>query len=217
MSFPRVSAFSGLASPLVLAGASLAFGALRPTYSPVAQTISELAEVGAPHSAEMVVAGFLLPGALMAIFGYGMMRSFGQGGKLALRALPFLLVGLGWFGAGVFPCGPCRGNEYNTTTSLHYLFASILEFSIVIQPFALRRRLADPARWPAWFPRYSLVTGFVIIVIYAMLTSSFGVAELMAYSGAFQRMFFAVFFVWMAGVALPFARGIPATKAAAPS
>jgi hypothetical membrane protein len=49
--------------------ATVVFGALRPSYSHVANTISELGAVGTPNATAWNVLGFMLPGVLIAITG----------------------------------------------------------------------------------------------------------------------------------------------------
>jgi hypothetical protein len=189
---------------------------MRPGYSHASETISQLAEVGTPNSVSMAILGFLVAGALIAEFGYGMMRAFGSEGKLAMAALPIVPVGLGWVGAGIFPCGPCLGPDYNTQTSVHFLFATIVEVSLIVSPFALRKRVRGDSRWPEWFPQFLLVAGLADLVLWLFLSASFGVPALGEFTGVLQRAFFAVFFVWILILAWPFARGTADAGAPAP-
>lgn len=211
-----LDAWAGIAAPFWLMAVVVLFGALRPGYSHVGQTISELAEVGTPNSTPVVILAFFVTGALIAEFGYGMMRAFGSGGTLTRAALPIALVGLGWVGAGVFPCGPCRGPDYNTQTTIHLLFATIMEVSIVVSPFMLRKLVRADPRWPAWFPRFLLLDGLATLTVWVLLSVSFGVPVLGEFSGALQRVFFTLFFAWILVLAWPFARG-PAAGPQAPT
>ncbi len=203
----RLEAWAGIAAPFWLFGAVAVLGAFRPGYSHVSQTISELAEVGTANSTAAVVAAFLVAGALIAEFGYGMMRAFGRDGKMAMAAVPIALVGLGWVGAGVFPCGPCRGTDYNAQTIIHLLFDTVTEISIIASPFLLRKLVRGDPRWPAWFPRFLFVEGVTSLVVWLLLSSSFGMPGLGDFSGALQRVYFAIFFSWLLLLAWPFARG----------
>src|SRR5689334_23760729 len=71
----RVAGFLGLGAWVLFWAASVALGALRPAYSHVVNTISELGAIGTPNAAAWNIFGFMLPGALLALAGATIART----------------------------------------------------------------------------------------------------------------------------------------------
>jgi hypothetical membrane protein len=65
----RLIGFLGLSACVLFWTASVVFAALRPSYSHLANTISELGAVGTSHATAWNVLGFIIPGVLLAMTG----------------------------------------------------------------------------------------------------------------------------------------------------
>ena len=124
----RLMGLLGIGAWVLFWGASLALGALRPSYSHVANTISELGAVGTPRAAVWNVVGFIIPGALLAICGAGIARATTSGPSLTRTlATVFLVVsGLAIAGQGVMPAVMVDGVADVTSTSTRGHFISSL-------------------------------------------------------------------------------------------
>jgi hypothetical membrane protein len=91
--------------------ASIVFGALRPSYSHVTNTISELGAIGTPHATVWNVCGFIVPGILLAVVGAAIARSANSTPSLSRAFATSLLVlsGLAVAGQGLLPAVMANG------------------------------------------------------------------------------------------------------------
>src|SRR5215469_5709267 len=95
----------GIAAWILFWSASIVFGALSPSYSPVVNTISQLGAIGTPHATLWNVFGFIIPGILLAVVGAVIARaanltpSFSR----ALATILLALSGLAVAGQGLMP------------------------------------------------------------------------------------------------------------------
>jgi len=89
---------------MVLLG-TLYFGSLRPGYSHVSNTISELGEAGAPQ-AHLVAFGFFLPVGLIVWLALWLAHLHRPGQETSLVLLTLSGLGTGYVVAAFFPCDP---------------------------------------------------------------------------------------------------------------
>lgn len=175
-------AWCGLLAPLLLGVALLGVTLLRPDYSQLAQAISELGMPGAPFAAAWNGVGFLLVGALIVAFAWGLRRGTGR------RLVPALVAasGLGWMGLGLAPAAV--GFARSPQTTLHFVMVALnfLPFLVGAFAFALQQR-AHP-RWRRW-------AGLSALIGLIALGSFFIPATVPA--GLSQRIGIGAYFVWI--------------------
>jgi hypothetical membrane protein len=182
----------------------LALAAMRPDYSHLHQAISELGAVGAPRMWVWNIGGYILPGLLLAAFGWGLVRRFEPGSRW--RAGLLALAGVGLALAGAVPAD--MDHRQGLQTVVHLAAGSLLSAIawatglILLSILALRTR-ADIA--------------LSCLVALAALVGTFFLYGLWPDTPALvQRISFVVFFGWYLAAALLLAlRPLPAPSASA--
>jgi len=84
---------------------TLYFASLRPDYSHISRTISELGEAGAPH-ANQVSFGFFLPVGLLVSLALWLVRREASDKYASFALIALSSLGLGYAMAAFFPCDP---------------------------------------------------------------------------------------------------------------
>jgi len=190
----------GVVGPSLFALAVIVCGALRSEYSHVTQFISELGETGGENAALMQYAGFILPGAFIALFAIPFWRAFRSAGVLAvLVALLVAIHGVAKIAAGSFSCDlGCTPKIPSMDHVRHQQAAHVGLFALTAAAFLcvfLFKRFAAWKRLRA----YTLATGiFAIIFAVAMVVS----IESRSATGLFQRLFVGGLYLWLVIVAL---------------
>ena len=120
--------FLGIGAWVLFWAASVVFGAFRPSYSHIVNTISELGAIGTPHAAAWNVVGFIIPGTLLAIVGAAVARSANTKPSLSRTIATVLLVlsGLAVAGQGIMPAEMANGVADVTSASTRGHFISSL-------------------------------------------------------------------------------------------
>jgi hypothetical membrane protein len=202
----RLLLVSGAIGPLLFVVAFLIEGATRPDYSPLRHPISSLSigELG-----WMQVANFLITGALLLAFAFGLRRVL-----LPSRSIwgPLLVgfVGIGLIGAGIFTADPLNGYPPGTPLIptirtdhgvLHDLFGIPVFLGLPIACILFSRRFAKVGErgWAA----YSAFTGVAMFAIFLLARLGFrqtpGFSD---FAGLFQRLTLIIGFTWIALIAL---------------
>ena len=124
----RLIGLLGIGAWVLFWAASAALAALRPSYSHVVNTISELGAVGTPHAAIWNVVGFIIPGLVLAISGAAIARAATTAPSLSRGLATALLVvsGLAVAGQGVMPAEMVNGVADVTSASTRGHFISSL-------------------------------------------------------------------------------------------
>jgi len=183
----RLFALSGVIGPILFTGVVIIVGLLRPGYSHVSQTISELGEVGAPY-ATIQDANFVVFGLLVIAFAYGLHKGIGDGKGSKIG--PILVAMFGGFpglGSAIFPL----------PSPLHLPVGATGFFTIMIAPLMISRRLKQDSRWQG-YRLYSLATGVTAVILFLVLLTGQGGP----WSGALQRIFLAPLFIWIEVMAI---------------
>ena len=186
---------AGIAAPVLWLSAFVYIGSLHPNYNYYRQYISELAARGAPTQFLMQVAGFLLPGLMVAAF--GVLVGLSAHTRLAGIGAALLIVsGIARVAAGVFPLDPCctptapsfGQGMHNAvgTASVLAMGAAVLVWCAVAE-----RTFTTRAHWFRW---YSLAT-FVAATTLPWWLIRFGSDP--ANVGLFQRASFGVLNLWL--------------------
>ena len=186
----------GILAPVLWVTVFLAVGSLRADYSHRRQYISALAERGSSTQHLMQVAGFLVPGIMLAGFGIAMGLSSGSMAA-GVSASLVTVAGLAKVIAGIFVLDPCcsavpasMSNQiHNVSGAIHFLTlvcAAALCGVSGTTPFGKR---------VPWFTSYSLVTVILAVSLPPLLIST-GIAG-SGDAGLFQRASFGVLNLWV--------------------
>jgi hypothetical membrane protein len=124
----RQIGFLGVGAWILFWAASVVFGALRPSYSHVVNTISELGAVGTPHATAWNVLGFIVPGVLLAIVGATIARAANvqRSSSRTIATALLALSGLAVAGQGLMPAEMVNGVADVTSASTRGHFISSL-------------------------------------------------------------------------------------------
>jgi len=187
------AALAGLASPIVLAAATILVAAGRPDYSPVRDAISELAAVGRPGGALARWLGVIPAGVLTALAAPAAYRVFGPGGLSRWGAAVQALAGAAFVGTALSPWVGAATDLAPAQNRLHLALA-LAGFALLgLAPllFGLHRR--PPAR--RWWSWGSLAASAAVFAF------GFGLAR-PPDLGLFQRAALASFYIWLIAVCL---------------
>jgi hypothetical membrane protein len=115
--------------------------AIRSDYSHLHQAVSELGAVGAPHMWAWNILGYVVPGLMLAVFGWSLVRRLRPGSRVAAALLA--LSGIGMAAAGLIPAD--MNDRRGLLTSLHIVGSSLsvlawLPSMIVVAALARRTR-----------------------------------------------------------------------------
>jgi hypothetical membrane protein len=107
----RQMGFSGIAAWILFWSATVVFGALRPAYSHIVNTVTELGAVGTPNAVLWNVFGFIVPGVLSAVAGVGIARAVNPVPSPSRTAATvcLALAGLAIAGQGLMPAEMVNG------------------------------------------------------------------------------------------------------------
>ena len=124
----RYIGFFGIGAWLLFWLASIVLAALRPSYSHVANTISELGAIGTPNATLWNVFGFVVPGILLAVTGATIAHAANADRSVSrtLAIGSLLLSGLAIAGQGVMPAAMANGIADVTDASTRGHFISSL-------------------------------------------------------------------------------------------
>jgi hypothetical membrane protein len=155
---------TGVIGPVLWAAAVIYCGAIRPSYDPVRQFISELAERGSSTEYLMRVAGFCLPGLLAAVYGISLL------GIQPSSAVALLIIasGLARFIAGVFPCDAgCPTVNPSFSQVIHNIAALVGALALLLAALFCFLRPEDlgASRPFAWYSIASFLIGLTFWVL----------------------------------------------------
>jgi hypothetical membrane protein len=189
----RLLTTGGIIAPLLWVAALVYSGSVFPGYSHSHQYISELAAQGSPTQRVMQIAGFILPGLLVAGFGL----SIGLSTREILVGIGACLVTLSGVvraAAGVLPCDPgCRVISASSLQRFHdfsgttHLLTALIASAVWIVISGRPRSV--------WFSAFSLVTVALAIAAAPLLIAS-GAAD-GADVGMFQRFSLGALNLWV--------------------
>jgi hypothetical protein len=150
----------GLLFPIIYIVMTILGGALRPGYSHIADTVSELLSPGAPNKPLLMV--FQIAHAVTgSLFGFGLLllvRSSDHNTLLGrIGAWMIIAVGIATIGTAIFP-QDAAGTELTTAGMLHAIlvFGVLVPFTIV-STLLIGIWLRQAGIFP-WFRTYSIIT-----------------------------------------------------------
>jgi hypothetical membrane protein len=186
----------GILTPILWVTVFLYVGSLRSDYSHTRQYISALAERGSSTQRFMQVAGFLVPGAMLAGFGIAMGLSSGSVAA-GVSASLVTVAGLAKMLAGIFVPDPCcsalpasMSNQiHNLSGAIHFLTLVCAAAACGVSGTTL---FGSRVAWLRW---YSLVSAALAVSLPLLLIST-GIAS-SGDAGLFQRASFGVLNLWV--------------------
>jgi hypothetical protein len=202
----RLLLWCGIIGPAIFVTAFLIEGATRAGYDPLRLPISllSLGDLG-----WMQTANFILDGALLIAFALGLRRSIAPSGWPS-RFGPALvgLLGLGLFGAGLFPTDPgggyppgIRATVSGSTGTEHDVSTLLVFGALIAGCFILSRHFAvlGQTRWAT----YSAITGAFVLVGFVLMVIGFnGTNDVTPVAGLVMRLTVIVGWSWVGFLAL---------------
>jgi hypothetical membrane protein len=150
----RMAGFLGIGAFGVFWLASFVLGAIRPDYSHVVNTISELGAVGTPNAILWNIIGFIVPGIFLAIAGGVIAKSVNRerSNVINLASVLLILSGLAVAGQGIFPAEMKNGmaNTASISTLGHFLFSLLSGAGWVLGALLLVRPMKRSPDWHGW-------------------------------------------------------------------
>lgn len=188
-----------MAGAVLFVGAFLVQGWLRSDYSPTSMFVSELS-LG--PQGWIQIANFVVSGALVVVFGWGL--AAGLGGGVSGRAGPLLLqlIGTALVASGPFVTDPSTVfDQHSVHGIVHGLFGAVVFALAPVSCLVLYRRFRRDPGWRGLAtPTLALGTGLVVGVVLLKLSEQPATA-LFAWRGLIQRIILISFFGWLFTVA----------------
>jgi hypothetical protein len=162
----RLFYLCGLIAPVLFIFTAVLGGALRPGYSHLTDTVSELFSPGSPNKLllDILHTGFAL---LLILFGIGILRYI-QESKLAswmgnLGAYLYILMGILSVGiAAIFPQDPW-GSPPTFPGKMHILLSGILSLITILSMGLISAWLNQTGLWPRFWKYTWVIIGLTIL------------------------------------------------------
>jgi hypothetical membrane protein len=188
----RTGGFLGIVACIVFWSAMFIFGSLRPSYSHMVNSISELGALGTPNAILWNVFGFIIPGLLLAVTGNAIADSINSAsskpGKIARWLLP--LFGMTIAGQGCLPAKMANGEPVVASwhTRGHLIISLVSGIAWILAALILAVPIKRNSDWGGMF--------YVnIVAVLLVIGGSFALRGILP-DGLAQRVVDAVVFTW---------------------
>lgn len=194
----RVFWLVGIVAPVFFTLAVAILGALKPSYSHVYHTISELGETGSVTATQSAIV-FILTGLMIMTFGYGLQIRLMRGDRHVWSGVLIILYGLlDFVGSGIFPVDP--GGAALTRVSVIHVYTTLLgEFAAVSVPVWFHKDTEGLAEWSKHrlFSKrmFYLSLPLMFFLGYCIVENKPGVSDTPI--GLAQRLLVGVFLSWI--------------------
>ena len=186
----KVFAICGIIAPILYLLMAVIGGALRPGYSYIAETVSELLVAGAPNK-PLLVTLLIIDSVLGMLFPIGLHRGINEGkGSKVGPAFLIIVAVLTLLTAAFFP-QDAGGEPVTFAGTVHVILLIPMVILSLGAFLAFWRRLKSDSLWSG-YDRYSLVT--FIIAIPLGVISAFSLNS--PYIGLLERISVAVILQW---------------------
>jgi hypothetical membrane protein len=198
----RLIGFIGIGTWVWFWLVSFLLGALRPSYSPIVNTLSELGVRGTSNAILWNVFGFMVTGVLVAVTGRTIARAVNPKPSAARTVATILLVvvGLAVVGQGVMPADMSNGRADVTSpnTVAHFICSVLSGLAWIIGVLVLLGPMKRNHDW-----RGLWIVSLVLVLL--TLVASFTLRGLMP-DGLAQRTGNAIFCAWYVLMSLKLVR-----------
>jgi hypothetical membrane protein len=196
----RVLVLGGVGGPCVFALVTLVAAALRPDYSHLANTISELGANGSSYAALMNYAGFVPAGLMLAAFGVALAELLPRDRLTIGASIMVTLFGSGLATAGVISCDPgCPPTGGSLQQTVHDAIGPLMSLCLIAAAGILGIRFRRLTAWRR-LSSYSLLTSALALLFLVALVSSRVQAQPL--TGLWQRFLLTALLCWCAVIAL---------------
>jgi len=202
----------GVIGPLLFFVVSLALGATRSGYN-ASHTYVSMLSLG--EGGWMMVATFLVSGALLIAFAVGL-RRIGYGWASILVGV----VGVGTVTTGLFAADPGLGyppgapggvpTAMSPRSAVHYTAGLVASFANVASAILIARQFGRDPRSARWARGVGLTAALIFILYVATVIAGSDGPSLEAVAGLIQRVWILVGFGWLALLALRSLERVPA-------
>ncbi|NBW36298.1 MAG: DUF998 domain-containing protein [Cytophagia bacterium] len=141
----RHYAIIGLIIPILFWATYFIMSALRPEFSFKTKAISELGSMDAPNKWFWNFFGYILPGLLISVYGYGLFKAIAQQGRGKMPLISLVLSGLFMTLSGVFPAD--MDNRQSVTSLLHSVGSMGCYLFFLLGAFTFPKLMKDTAYW----------------------------------------------------------------------
>lgn len=195
----------GIIAPVFFALAVIILGAIKPEYSHIYHTMSELGETGAV-TAQVAAFVFIVTGLMITIFGYAVQVRLRRDDKRVWTGIMIMLYGLlDFIGSGVFPVD--AGGTANTLVSTIHVYATLFgELAALGMPVWFYK---DTAGRPGWethrgFSKavFYLSMPLMLFLVYCITGHTPGQMDVPI--GLAQRLIVGLFLAWILVTGLRF-------------
>lgn len=185
---------AGALGPILFSLTVVVAGALRPGYDHVNQFISELGETGGSTAGVMNYPGFMLSAVLILVFVLLLQSQFTRTASNAAGTFLLAVFSVSVFLAGVFSCDTgCLPDDPSPAQKMHDL-VSILAFpAFTLGVFSWGVSFFRIREWRR-FGIFSLASAALSVVFLVLMVQSEATRDA---TGAYQRLFLGVLFLWM--------------------
>ena len=194
----RNAGFLGIGACVVFWSGVLIFGALRPSYSHSANTISELGALETSNAALWNLVGFVVPGLLLAVAGNAIAVSVGstRSGSHTLARWLLVVSGLAIAGQGVIPAAMANGVAVVTSwnTRGHFIMSLISGIAWIIGALLLAAPMKRNPDWRGW---RTINVALVLFAVAGVFTLQGTLPD-----GLAQRIVDAIYFAWFVCMSL---------------
>jgi hypothetical membrane protein len=191
-SLDRAVAWACAAAPFVVVATIALATRLTPSYSSVSDTLSQLAVAGRPHP-ELIGIALLVSGTMLVGFGWALHRRVVDRRRATTIGVAMGIAGVAVVGAAIVhddPNGP--HGPATLTGAIHGSLASVAFLALILALFTFARAArAEPGQ------RRLVVLSLQIGVACAVVGAIFEIQVVQQVEGLLQRVFIALFVVWM--------------------
>jgi hypothetical membrane protein len=189
----RMFLLGGILGPAVFSLVTFISAMLRPGYSHLNNTISELGATGTEYANFMNYSGFIPTGLMFALFGVAFTKVLPTGRFVLAAGVLITLFGFGMSAAGVFSCDagwPQAGGSVEQ--SIHDAIGPIMFLCIILAAAILGFYFRSTSIFQH-LGTYSIFTSISALAFMFALMSSI---ETRTLSGLWQRLMIADVFLW---------------------
>lgn len=195
----RFLALGGVTGPVLFTGVMLICVSLRPDYSHISQFISELGATDSPNATFMNVAGFIISGVMITVFGVSITFLLPKNLLSRIGSVLMLLFGVGMLVVGNFSCDIGCPREGSFENNLHDQISGPIFIMGIVGILLLGISFRKvPLLHGLWI--YSIASALLSLGFMVGLINS--IESKLLFTGLWQRLLLCTIFLWLAVVGM---------------